>query len=54
MKTLWRVFFYLKRYPMLALETLAYAIRGTLMMLVPPAATKYILNDVIDGHHHER
>src|SRR5437773_743740 len=33
---------------MLAIATLACAIVGTLMMIVPPAATKYILNDVIE------
>jgi ATP-binding cassette subfamily B protein len=49
-KTVWRVFVYLKRYPMLAIATLACAIVGTLMVIVPPAATKYILNDVINGH----
>jgi ABC-type multidrug transport system fused ATPase/permease subunit len=54
LKTVWRVFAYLKRYPMLAIATLACAIVGTLMMVVPPAATKYILNDVISGHHPER
>ncbi|PYI70087.1 MAG: ABC transporter ATP-binding protein [Verrucomicrobia bacterium] len=54
MKTVWRVFVYLKRYPMLAIATLACAIMGTLLMIVPPAATKYILNNVIDGHHPER
>ena len=54
MKTVWRVFVYLKRYPMLATATLACAIMGTLMVIVPAAATKYILNDVINGHHPER
>src|SRR6266513_3875243 len=39
---------------MLAIATLACAIVGTLMLIVPPAVTKYILNDVIDGHHPER
>src|SRR5256885_11165941 len=39
---------------MLAIATLACAIMGTLMMIVPPAATKYILNNVINGHHPER
>jgi ABC-type multidrug transport system fused ATPase/permease subunit len=53
-KTVWRVFVYLKRYPMLAFATLACAIVGTLMMIVPPAATKYILDTVINGHHPER
>jgi ABC-type multidrug transport system fused ATPase/permease subunit len=53
-KTVWRVFVYLKRYPMLAIATLACAVVGTLMMIVPPAATKFILNDVINGQHPER
>jgi len=39
---------------MLAIATLACAIVGTLMMVVPPAATKYILNNVINGQHPER
>src|SRR5215467_12033008 len=39
---------------MLAIATLACAIAGTLMIVVPPAATKYIFNDVINGHHPER
>src|SRR5207248_8398340 len=39
---------------MLAIPTLACAIVGTLMMIVPPAATKYILNNVINGHQPER
>jgi len=53
-KTVWRVFVYLKRYPMLAIATLACAIVGTLMMIVPPAATKYVLNNVINGHQPKR
>jgi ABC-type multidrug transport system fused ATPase/permease subunit len=52
-KTVWRVFVYLKRYPMLAIATLACAIVGTLMVIVPPAATKYILDNVIKDHHPE-
>src|ERR1051325_10484309 len=39
---------------MLAMATLACGIAGTLMMVVPPAATKYIRDDVIHGHHPER
>ena len=54
MKTIYRVFSYLKRYPKLALATLASSIMGTLMVIVAPAATKYILDDVINGHHPER
>lgn len=54
MKTVWRSFAYLKCYPMLAIATLTCAIMGTLMMVVPPAATKCILNDVIEGRRPER
>jgi ATP-binding cassette, subfamily B, bacterial len=39
---------------MLAIATLACAITGTLMVIVPPAATKYILDNVITRHHPER
>lgn len=53
MKTVWRVFVYLRRYPLLAIATLSCAIAGTLMVIVPPAATKYILDNVINGHHPE-
>src|SRR5262249_20856007 len=54
MKTVWRVFVYLKRYPMLAVATLTCAVVGALMVIVPPAATKYALNNVINDHHPER
>jgi acyl-coenzyme A synthetase/AMP-(fatty) acid ligase len=54
MKRVWRVFVYLKRYPIVASATLACAIAGTLMVIVPPAATKCILDYVINGHHSER
>ena len=54
MKTVFRVFAYLKRYPLLAIATLACAIAGTLMVIVPPAATKYVLDSVINGPHPER
>jgi ATP-binding cassette subfamily B protein len=54
MKTVWRVFVYLKRYPWLATATLACAILGTLMVIVFPAVTKWIINDVVRGHHPEK
>ena len=54
MKTVWRVFAYLKRYPLLGLATLACAIIGTLMVIVFPAVTKRIIDEVVDGHHPER
>src|SRR6266487_2170292 len=54
MKTVWRVFAYLKRYPFLALATLASAIIGTLMVIVFPAVTKRIIDEVIGERHRER
>src|SRR6478609_7627641 len=47
MKTVWRVFAYLKRYPWLAAGTLACAIMGTLMVIVFPSVTKWIIEDVV-------
>jgi ABC-type multidrug transport system fused ATPase/permease subunit len=47
MKTVWRVFAYLKRYPGLAAGTLACAILGTLMVIVFPSVTKWIIDDVV-------
>jgi ATP-binding cassette subfamily B protein len=54
MKTVWRVFAYLKRYPWLAAGTLACAIVGTLMVIVFPAVTKRIVDEVVYQHHEER
>src|SRR5437868_4233951 len=53
MKTIWRVFVYLKRYPWLALATLACAITGTLTVIVFPAITKRIIDEVVREHHPE-
>ena len=47
MKTVWRVFAYLKRYPWMAAGTLTCAVLSTLMVIVFPAATKWIINDVV-------
>ena len=47
MKTVWRVFAYLKRYPWIAAGTLSCAILTTLMVIVFPSATKWIINDVV-------
>src|SRR6476661_4014265 len=47
MKTVWRVFTYLKRYPWMAAGTLSCAILTTLMVIVFPSATKWIINDVV-------
>src|SRR5438874_3810004 len=54
MNTVWRVFGYLKRYPLLAFAMMACAITGTLMLIVFPAVTKWILDEVVTGHHPER
>src|SRR5438128_5296614 len=54
MKTVWRVFGYLKRYPALALGTLGCAIAGTLMVIVFPGVTKWIIDDVVQQHHPEK
>ena len=54
MKTAWRVFAYLRRYPLLASGTLACAILGTLMVIVFPSVTKWIVNDVVRAHHPEK
>jgi ATP-binding cassette subfamily B protein len=47
MKTVWRVFAYLKRYPWMAAGTLTCAILSTLMVIVFPATTKWIINDIV-------
>ena len=54
MKTVWRVFAYLKRYPRLATGTLLCAILGTLMLIVFPTVARWIINDVIRGNHPEK
>jgi len=54
MKTVWRVFAYLKRYPWLAAGTLGCAIAGTLMVIVFPAVTKSIVDEVVYQRHAER
>src|SRR5438105_7362466 len=53
-KTVWRVFRYLKRYPALALGMLACAITGTLMVYVFPVVTKQVLDVVIQQRHPEK
>ena len=53
-KTVWRVFAYLKRYPALAFGMLACAIVGALMVIVFPVVTKQVLDVVIQQHHPEK
>jgi ABC-type multidrug transport system fused ATPase/permease subunit len=54
MKTVWRVFAYLRRYPWLATGTLACAVVGTLMVIVFPAVTKRVIDEVLYQHRPER
>jgi len=54
MKTVWRVFAYLKRYPWMAAGTLSCAILGTLMVIVFPVVTKWIINDVVRANRPDR
>ena len=53
-KTVWRVFAYLKHYPALGFGMLACAIIGTLMVIVFPVVTKQVLDVVIQQHHPEK
>src|SRR5438128_2411638 len=54
MKTVWRVFAYLKRYPWMAAGTLTCAIMSTLMVIVFPAATKWIIDDVVRANRPDK
>jgi ATP-binding cassette subfamily B protein len=54
MKTVWRVFTYLKRYPWIAAGTLTCAALSTLMVIVFPAATKWIIDDVLRANRPDK
>ena len=54
MGTVWRVFAYLKRYPLLAVGTLSCAIVGTLMVVVFPAVAKRVIDEVLVKGHAEQ
>jgi ATP-binding cassette, subfamily B, bacterial len=54
MKTVWRVFAYLKRYPWMAAGTLTCAVLSTLTVIVFPAATKWIINDVVRANRPDK
>jgi ABC-type multidrug transport system fused ATPase/permease subunit len=54
MKTVGRVFAYLKRYPWLAAGTLACAILGTLTVIVFPSVTKWIIDDVVRANRPDK
>src|SRR5436853_4326727 len=47
MKTVWRVFAYLRRYPWMGAGTLTCAVLSTLLVIVFPATTKWIIDDVV-------
>ena len=54
MKTIWRVFAYLKRYPWMAAGTLTCAVLSTLTVIVFPATTKWIINDVVRANQPDK
>jgi ATP-binding cassette subfamily B protein len=54
MNTVPRVFAYLRRYPWMAAGTLGCAILGTLMVVVFPAVTKRVIDEVLIGRQPER
>src|SRR5688572_30275607 len=54
MNTVPRVFAYLRRYPWLAAGTLGCAILGTLMIVVFPAVTKRVIDEVLIQQRPER
>ena len=53
MKVIGRVFRYVKRYPWMAAGTMGCAVVGTLMVIVFPAVTQKIVDDVIRGNRPE-
>src|SRR5205807_6112887 len=54
MKTVWRVFAYLNRYPWIAAGTLTCAVLSTLMVIVFPATTKWIIDDVVRANRADK
>jgi ATP-binding cassette subfamily B protein len=54
MRTIWRVFAYLKRYPWTAVGTLTCAVLSTVMVIVFPGVTKWIIDDVVRAHHPDK
>src|SRR2546422_4068566 len=54
MKTVWRVFAYLKRYPWIAAGTLSCAILSTLLVIVFPGVTKWIIDDVVRANRPDK
>src|SRR6266498_3926647 len=54
METVCRVFAYLRRYPWLAVGTLTCAVLGTFMVIIFPAVTKWIINDVVRANRPDK
>ncbi|HRK16868.1 MAG TPA: ABC transporter transmembrane domain-containing protein, partial [Prosthecobacter sp.] len=54
MKTILRVFAYLRRYPLMASAQLFCAIAGTLMVVVFPAVTREVLDVIVPGAEWQR
>ncbi|WP_395717422.1 ABC transporter ATP-binding protein [Prosthecobacter sp.] len=54
MKTIFRVFAYLRRYPLLGAAQIFCAITGTLMVIVFPHITREVLDVVVPGKQWER
>jgi len=54
METVWRVFAYLKRYPWMAAGTLTCAILSTVMVIVFPSVTKWIVDDVVRANRPDK
>jgi ATP-binding cassette subfamily B protein len=54
MRTVWRVYAYLKRYPWMAAGTLTCAVLSTLMVIVFPATAKWIINDVVRANRPDK
>jgi ATP-binding cassette subfamily B protein len=54
MKTVWRVFGYLKRYPCMAAGTLSCAVFSTVMVIVFPSVTKWIVDDVVRANRPDK
>ena len=54
MKTIFRVFAYLRRYPLLGAAQILCAITGTLMVIVFPHITREVLDVVVPGKQWER
>src|SRR5256885_7616281 len=54
MKPVPRVFAYLRSFPGMALAPLSFAIMSTLMVVVFPAVTKRVVDEVLTQHHAER